>query len=645
VVPILCLLLGSAMGAHAEPAGLTLTVEQGTLRLSDGARVVAQAPVASLLGVMYSETPSRWEAQTWAPLAPDAVAAQVGGDLVRLQVDSFGGKPICLTATGQISQARREVLWRLELHNGATGTVVGVSGPRLAGLGELEGASLYIPNRSGHRLPDPWTHLTARGSVGYPVPASMQYLVYANDTSGVAFHVQDAGMSYKLFTYGGPEHELGVLQFPFVEPGQDWHSGGVLWQVLDGDWHQAADRYRRWFRAWARRPQLSPQLRRFPTWGGTVVKSRPVDDPNVRDVLKRQETGTYAGALEQIKQLHAGGFGGTHLVGWFGQGHDTTYPDFDPAPDMGGEEGLKDLIRQAHDMGMGITLYLNARLANLTNPTYLAHPQWRALEGNGAQWREGYGDQQFALLCPAVRGWQEHLTAVVERVAGEYKGDGVQLDQIGAATSVLCFDPSHGHRTPATAWAEGYRAMLRMIRAAAEAHNPEFWLWVEGAWEGAGQYVDLSQGGFWPDAPGAVAFPELYRYTLPEHMVMSDAALGAMPYWCPSDIHRADRINAAAGEVFLKGEFLDNQGLTSEPVARLHWFRAGRRVVVSVSNDSDAEQTYRVHLRPAGWLPVAPAKARALAAGGPVAVAAAEGAWEFMVTVPGRQVESVMWGQ
>ena len=46
---------------------------------------------------------------------------------------------------------------------------------------------------------------------------------------------------------------------------------------------------------------------------------------------------------------------------------------------------------------------------------------------------------------------------------------------------------------------------------------PEFIAWIEGAWEGAGQYVDLSQGGFWPDLPGAEYFPQMYRYTLPEH--------------------------------------------------------------------------------------------------------------------------------
>lgn len=462
---LLCALPLVLCAGHSPASQAQVTVEGGTLRLLSGERLVAQTPVEKLLWVMYSETPDRWRAQSWAPLAADAITARVTGDEVVLSADHFGGRDIAMTARGEVGAG--EVLWRLDVRNHSGGTVVAVPGPDLRNLEIVEGGVLYIPNRPGHRLPDPWTHLATRGSIGYPVPASMQYLTYAGPSGGVALHCHDSSMAYKLFAYGGPERELAVLQFPFIEPGEAWRSGPVVWQVLNSDWHQAADRYRRWFRSWARRPQISPQLRSFPAWGGTVVKSRPVDDPNVRDVLKRQETGTYAGALEQIRQIHEWGFRGTHLVGWFGQGHDTTYPDYDPAPDMGGVEGLKNLIEESHRMGMGITLYLNARLANLTNPTFQANPWWRTMMGNGEVWREGYGDQQFALLCPSVRQWQEHLTRVVETVAGEYHGDGVQLDQIGAASSVLCFDRTHGHRTPATAWPEGYTAMLRMIRAKA----------------------------------------------------------------------------------------------------------------------------------------------------------------------------------
>lgn len=143
--------------------------------------------------------------------------------------------------------------------------------------------------------------------------------------------------------------------------------------------------------------------------------------------------------------------------------------------------------------------------------------------------------------------------------------------------------------------------------------------------------------------PGATSFPDLYRYTLPEHMLMSDAALGAMPYWCPSDIHRAKRINDAVGEVFLKGELMDAQGLTSEPATRVHWFRRGARVVVAVSNDTDAEQTYRVDLKTPGGMAPTTAQGRALASDAPVAVGAAQDGWEFTVTVPARQVEAVTW--
>ncbi len=68
---------------------------------------------------------------------------------------------------------------------------------------------------------------------------------------------------------------------------------------------------------------------------------------------------------------------------------------------------------------------------------------------------------------------------------------------------MLCFDPSHGHRTPATAWAEGHAAFTGRLEAMLDS-RPEFIAWIKGApGRRAGQYVDLSQGGFWPDLPGA----------------------------------------------------------------------------------------------------------------------------------------------
>ena len=69
-------------------------------------------------------------------------------------------------------------------------------------------------------------------------------------------------------------------------------------------------------------------------------------------VLRNREVKWEIMPLEEARRLKEAGYEGTQFVGWFGQGHDTTYPDHRPSEAMGGEQGLKDLVTTMHAMGM-----------------------------------------------------------------------------------------------------------------------------------------------------------------------------------------------------------------------------------------------------------------------------------------------------
>ncbi len=645
-----------AGAVHAAPPALSLTGERLTFAAGD---LSCASAASRLLTVYWADTPDIWAARAWIELPADAAAvtARQGPEPGRVEVafGSFGGKPIRARLVGVLNAGAGEVRWALSVRNETQGTLVGVAGPILREISDLPGGILYYPDRPGQLLRDPWKVLAGgTTSMAYPVPASMQYLVYVgarSSGSGVAYHVLDRGMVYKLFAWGGPEREMRVLQFPFLAPGQAWRSPPILWQAVPGDWHVAADRYREWFQTWAKRPATSPQVKRLPTFGGIVIKARPRDDPNIRDVRKEQEFGTYDRALTECLRLGKAGFQGMHLVGWFGQGHDTTYPDFDPSPAMGGEEGLKRLVDGMHQAHMLVTFYLNARLANVHGPALAAHPEWKVLEGVGPQWREKYGDQEFQVLCPASRGFEEKMRREVLRVARDYHGDGVQLDQVGAASTLLCFDRTHGHRTPATAWAEGYSEMLADLRDSARKVNPEFWQWVEGAWEGAGQFIDLSQGGFWPQLPQAEYFPRLYRTTHPEHPMFGDPATGSVPYWAPTDIHRAMRIDDAVGPLFWRSRYMDDRGLTADPGCEALWFKTPGRIIITLRNLTGEDLKLAWASLDLRGLSLAgpPRAATALAAGQAanwsLEARSPEGLRDLRVTVPvlpARQVEAVL---
>ncbi len=648
---VLTLILGVVLlmplhnNAHAKPrtGHMQLSISEEGVIWRDGTNILSQSPTIPVIDVYYSDEPDIWKARTWVKLIPHSVKITRNKKSILIYIHSFGGKPIQGLVTATPNQETREIVWKITLWNHTKGTVVGLTVPPMLGIENLPDGSLYFPDRPGQMLKDPWDKLaSASFQLGYPVPASMQYLIYAGLNDGVAFDVLDKSMSYKVFEFGGPDREFAATLYPFIPPGHKWVSPDILWQDLRGDWHVAARRYRAWYDSWAKTPQISSEVRKDPVMGGIVVLARPVKDPNLNDVTKDMETGTYAAALEKARQLHEAGFEGAHLVGWFGQGHDSTYPDYYPTARMGGGKGLVALVDGMHAMHMLATFYLNARLGNVTDPTYLAHPGWAVELADGQHVTETYGET-FNVLCPAAKGFQTDIIDTVKRIAMDYHGDGVQLDQVGAAQSFLCFDRAHGHSTPATAWAQGYTEMLTGVRSAARKIDPDFWDWIEGAWEGAGQYVDLSQGGFWQAMPDAIYFPQMYRYTIPQDPMFGDARMGGVPYWCPTDIQRAKKIDDAVSPIFWHGEFMDNIGLSSSPQTEVHWFRYKGQVVITVVNNNDASQDFdvRLELSQLNWKGF-PSRAQALASGRYVQITRGDGYLSFTVSVPAKQVEAVL---
>lgn len=626
---------------HKSPVHPVLLAGNSWMELLDGSRVIARRSEGPPIAINYSNEPDIWKAQTWRRLLPDAVKVERHSKEIDFVIPSFGGKTIRATLSARPNGD--EIDWNISIHNKSHGTVVGVIGPALRQVATVPNGYIYFPDRPGQRLAAPWQRLhSGAASLVYPVPASMQFLIYADRTWGVSYQVWDKEMVYKKLIFGGPSRELSVEQYPFIPPRGIWRSPVICWQILNRGWRQAARRYGRWFHSWAAKPQVSPEVKSFPVMGGIVVLARPVSDPTLHDVTKKMQVGTYDAALKKAAELRKAGFQGAHLIGWFGQGHDSTYPDYYPTARMGGEKGLLHLVNGMHRLGMLVTLYLNARLANVTSPTYLAHPGWAVELPGGGVVHENYGEN-FVVLCPASKGFQDDLISTVDRIAKVYHGDGVQLDQIGAASSFLCFNPKHGHSTPATAWAQGYTEMLKRIRSAAREINPDFWDWIEGAWEGAGQYVDLSQGGYWPDVPGATYFPRLFHYTIPEQPLFGDPGMGGIPYWCPTDIHRAMRINRVAGHLFLSGSYMDSAGLTSNPKTEALWFRGRREAVVTVRNTGGQDQSFTVDLEldrcPRHRLPIS---TRELAAGVNVPVYQKAGHLTIPVSVPAGQVEAVL---
>ena len=574
-------------------------------RLAQGQTVYASGMSAPPMLVAVSSAASMWEARSWEWMQPDRVQVQAQGRCWRIRCDGFGGRKI--TATLTVTAADDEFRFDVVVRNDDAGVVVAVTSANLAGFNDQSNGCLYVPDRIGRKLAMPFAALQEAVTLGYPVPLSLQLAAFNTGTQGWAVRCEDAAMAYKALRIGGPQHELAVIQYPLLECGRVASLAPVFLHVHEGSWHVAADRYRRWFESVAPVPAVSAKVKSLPVGDHVVILSRPQEDPNMPDVTKAQEVGTYDGAIARIASSREKGNDAIHVVGWHDRGHDTDFPEFRVSEAMGGAAGLRRLAAAGREQGMQVGYYMNGRLVNVRTPFYAKHPEALARTAEGVHSRESYGGETFEVLCPHAEVYIRQLEDRVTELARDFSADFIQLDQVGAAPGLLCFDASHGHSTPATAWGEGYHLLLSRVLAAARRYNPDFWIWIEGAWEGCGAEIDVSMGGPWSFHKEAVACPAIYRFSMPQHPVFGDAILGGVPIWQGGIGNPAVAVLKQHVGFFSNSRYMDTLGLTfDDTTVAATWHLSGDKAAVVIKNKTLSPLNTQLQLRPSSVVPFCP---------------------------------------
>lgn len=181
-----------------------------------------------------------------------------------------------------------------------------------------------------------------------------------------------------------------------------------------------------------------------------------------------------AATLRFVTQFIPGEHVLAYIPGWEGRYY-YVYPNYQPGPDLGGEEGFRNLLRVARELGVHVMPMFGMHGANVRQ-----YPEWekaafRSTSNryvkvvNRPDWdgdRVGEDDQIF--LNPGEPDYRKHLTEQVSRIVDEYGVEGVFLD-----TSACWFnDPRYNLY-------EGYRLLL------AELHrrHPNLLIAGEGWWD------------------------------------------------------------------------------------------------------------------------------------------------------------------
>ena len=364
--------------------------------------------------------------------------------------------------------------WTLDVKNGSSEwSVWRVVFPQIAVAQPGNEPRVFLPRGPGEVQQGLWQRAYRHQGL-YPNGwTAMQFLAAYDQlrTTGLYVATHDsAGSSKDIVVESRPQERAVVFSFDHPAPDMGKAANGftlngeAVWQLLRGDWYDAAIIYRDWVRKEARwYPKLTAEgrsdtplwMRELPVWalgGGTPAQCVPA-------------VKAFAKALDLPV--------GFHWYNWHQIPFDNDYPHYFPT-----KEGFADGVRELQDAGVKVMPYINGRLWDTRDKNAedfeFSRVALRAAtkDENGQYYSEMYGSKEtdgsrvkLGVMCPTTSLWQNRVGGIVGRLFGEYGLDGVYIDQIAAASPKLCFDPTHGHPLGGGHWwTEGYWKLLDEMR-------------------------------------------------------------------------------------------------------------------------------------------------------------------------------------
>jgi hypothetical protein len=416
-------------------------------------------------------------------------------------------KGISIEVTLLAKSAESALTWDLKVtNNNQQWALWEIIFPQVAVRYLGEGSKVFYPLLSGIERSDFWDTTERKGG-RYPSGWTCMPYMAAYDAAGktglyVGMH-DPYGSTKDLFAQGLKDQRGVAFRFEHPpadmgKPGVDFElPGQARWQLLRGDWFDAATIYRQWVSREAKWwPELGPDgradtpkwMRELPAW---VMTGGAPSDCVLRVKGFARKVGLPVGF---------------HWYNWHQIPFDNDYPHYFPT-----KEGFAEGVAELRQAGVYAMPYINGRLWDTHDRqaedwqfTKTARPA-ATKDEKGEPYVETYGSKEvdgngvkLAVMCPSTSLWQGRVRDLVLRLFNECGVSGVYIDQIAAASPRLCFDASHAHPLGGGHWwTQGYWKMLDAIRAAKPAEcmlttecNAEPYIkWFDGylTWHWQGQ--------------------------------------------------------------------------------------------------------------------------------------------------------------
>ncbi|QNA93598.1 DUF6259 domain-containing protein [Microbacterium sp. Se5.02b] len=418
----------------------------------------------------------------------------------------------------------------LESHDGSIVREVALPVVELDAATASDDEVVYRAHGLGRRIENPRTTLYRAHTeymvddgagvweaVAYPGDMTMPWHGVELDEGFLYMGRHDPDFSSALLSTGVPPRgEEGELWLTTVAPlGRSIGTLPPVILAVDDDWAASAARYRSWADTWYTGPH--PSTKPMQGWQRIIMKHQ------FGQILYR-----YEDLLEVFEAGREVGLDGILLFGWWKEGFDRGYPEYEPDDALGGAEGLRRAIAEIRSRGGFISLYANGNLIDRTSDFAAQHgAEVTKKDAAGLDYVVGYAFAResqtlrhfapgsFLIACHGAPRWRNRMAEVASAQAA-LGADDIFFDQTAYHLAAWpCYDASHDHGTRVGVESLQRARTLAGLREAADAKT----LGSEGMADGMISLLNYHHGWGFAFTDGPEAFPALFRTVYPEPVV------------------------------------------------------------------------------------------------------------------------------
>lgn len=481
------------------------------------------------------------------------------GDALRMafpELTSHGRKQgVFLTVTVRLPAGATEAVFQAEIRNASPFRVHELWFPWLGGRKGKPGQRRETITTSQRVFHDIYAQFFEQGAsthtfghhhlrLGLPTTHLLPMLDLSEADGGLSYNKYESRPSPQLLVFDNATYEREDLCLTwswaancFVEPGETWTSAECGVGVHQGDWHETADRFRRWLETWWQAADTPPAVRE--KIGLFHVQTHTFSGETCHEFSELPEI------VQDAKQ-----YGVDDLMFWDCTASIYMRPDHGDFWEMPRRrlQELKTALAEVRKQGCSVSSFVNWRLAAVYNGTWpkLQPLIQKSIFGvdlfgfpsatmDGAIYNDLGVEVGMHPVCCGADGYLPYARKLLTKTL-DLGFDVIAVDQAGEWN--YCVAADHGHESPWEAWQRTYDWYAEVARTTRQ-REPEAYTVAEVPDLFNTQYLDLWwnwmwRGNQWANLP-------VFRYVMPT----------MIPCWCIDENQRD-----VLAEAFALGSFL-----------------------------------------------------------------------------------------